>query len=287
MEGPVMRKKLAVGLALGVLLTGCVGDLIRGPNESGINALSPPQRALMEKALAGVAPSRTERSEFFFVGVAGWASEDVFLNEARAAADLFRRRFGADGHIMLLANNPRTATTLPLASVSNLRVALAEVATKMGAEDILFLYVTSHGRRAKISLRNGAMNLRDLGAGALRRMLDSAGIKNRVLALSACYSGSFIDALRSDNTLIMTAAASDRVSFGCGHDGTFTYFGQALIGEALEKEGSFYRAFATAVRSIENRELVNGFKPSRPQFFMGKAIGPVLNRIERRLRRRR
>jgi hypothetical protein len=85
----------------------------------------------------------------------------------------------------------------------------------------------------------------------------------------------------------MTAAAVNRVSFGCGHDGTFTYFGQALIGEALEHETSFLHAFEAAVRSIEARETEEGLKPSRPQLFMGGAIGPALERIERHLRENR
>jgi hypothetical protein len=278
-----MLKSLAIALVLALLSTASFGEEKRVSSDSATKATDTGQPDLMAKALAGVAPGRTHLPEFFFVGFAGWASEDVFLNEARAAADLFRRRFGADGRILLLANNPRTANELPRASISNLRVAITAIAKKMGDEDILFLYLTSHGRPGKISVRNGGIKLRDLRAGSLRRILDNAAIKNRVLAISACYSGSFIAALRDENTLIMTAAASDRVSFGCGHDGTFTYFGQALIGEALENEGSFHRAFASAVRSIEIRERKNGFESSNPQFFMGRAIGPVLDRIERRL----
>ncbi len=50
---------------------------------------------------------------------------------------------------------------------------------------------------------------------------------------------------------------------------------------------SFHRAFESAVRSIENREKKEGQKPSRPQFFIGKAIGPVLERIERHLQENR
>ena len=278
-----MLKKFAIGLVLVSLLTVCA----QVPSDSDIKATSTHQRELMAKALAGVPPSRTDLPEFYFVGFAGWASEDVFLNEARAAADLFRRRFGADGHILLIANNTQTANKLPLASISTLRVAIANIAKKMGDEDILFLYLTSHGQRGKISVRYGTVDPPDLRPGQLRRILDNAGIKNRVVAISACFSGSFIEALRDENTLIMTAAASNRVSFGCGHDGTFTYFGQALIGEALEKEVSFRLAFEIAVRSIERREREKGYKPSKPQFFMGQAIGAVLDRIERDLQSKR
>jgi hypothetical protein len=258
-------------------------EAVREFDAEALGAIFDRQGALLRKALAGVAESRPGVPEFFFVGFAGEAGEDVFLNEARAAEDLFRRRFGAAGRTLVLANNLRTAKTLPMASVPTLGLALSGIARKMGPEDVLFLYVASHGRQGRISVRYGRANLPDLGGGELRRMLDEAGIGNRVLALSACYSGSLIAALRDAHTLIMTAAAHNRVSFGCGHDGPFTYFGRALIGEALERESSFPSAFRLARGAIEKREKAEGFRPSHPQIFVGGAILPALDAIGRRL----
>ena len=64
-------------------------------------------------------------------------------------------------------------------------------------------------------------------------MLDDAGIRNRVIVVSSCYSGTFVDALRDDDTLVMTASAKDRNSFGCSNEADFTYFGKAYFDEAL------------------------------------------------------
>jgi hypothetical protein len=259
-------------------------DAVRALDEEAIAAIFDRQKDLMERALAGVAKSRPGVPEFFFIGFAGQASEDVFLNEARAAEDLFRRRFGTAGRSLVLANNLRTANELPMATVSTLKIALGRVARKMGVEDVLILYVTSHGWRRRISVRYGRVKLPSLRARGLRRMLDEAGIKNRVVALSACYSGSFVPLLRNENTLIMTAAAHNRVSFGCGHDGTFTYFGQALIGDALERDTSFVRAFRRAEKAIRQREKTEGHKPSKPQYFQGPDIGAAIEAVQRRLR---
>ena len=259
------------------------GGEVPAPDEAALEALFDSQRGLMIKALSKIAPSSANVPEIFFVGFAGQASEDVFLNEALAAADLFRRRFGAKRRAMVLANNPKSAHELPFASVSNLGVALREIAGKMGEEDILFLYLTSHGQHKRLSVRYGRVDFPDLRPAHLRRILDEVGIKNRVLAISACYSGSFIEALKGGNTLVMTASASDRVSFGCGHDGTFTYFGKALIGDALENEISFTRAFEIAARSIEKQEKKEGLVPSKPQIHVGKSIGAVLQKIEQHL----
>lgn len=246
------------------------------------------QHALLSQAINDVAAGRAGVPEFYFVGFAGWASEDVFMNETRAAADLFQRRFGAKRRTLILVNNPDTIADVPLASVSNLRGAINAIARKMNRdEDILFLYVTSHGSPQSVAVRHGRLSLNDLRAKTLRRILDEAGIKNRVLAISACYSGTFIEPLRNENTLIMTASAADRTSFGCGHDGTFTYFGNALIGNAMEKEYSIASAFKIAVQWIEKREKQEGQVPSKPQIHVGKAIGPVLQRIEQHLRAHR
>ena len=40
----------------------------------------------------------------------------------------------------------------------------------------------------------------------LRAALDESGIRNRVIAVSACFSGGWIEPLATDSTLIMTAA---------------------------------------------------------------------------------
>ena len=75
------------------------------------------------------------------------------------------------------------------------------------------------------------MQHNDLRAAELRSILDAAGIGWRVIVISACYSGSFVDELRSDRTLVITASRADRNSFGCSNEADMTYFGRALIDE--------------------------------------------------------
>src|ERR687897_3204640 len=68
---------------------------------------------------------------------------------------------------------------------------------------------------------------------ALRRMLDASVAKYRVVIISACYSGVFVPALADSRTLVITAAAADRPSFGCEDGATWTYFGEAFFNRAL------------------------------------------------------
>jgi Peptidase C13 family len=242
------------------------------------------QPELVAQSLKAVLPGRAGVTDLFFVGFAGYASEHVFLNEATSAANLLSKRFGAAGRAVLLANNRRTVDALPLASATNLRAMLAGVSEKMNVdEDILFLFLTSHGAPGRIAVNFWPLDLNQLTAAELKDMLDSAGIKWRVIVVSACYSGSFIDVLKDDNTLIMTASAADRASFGCGHDGAFTYFGDAYFGQALQYEPSFRRAFETAAALIDQRERAEGLTASLPQIHEGARIVDRLKIVEDRL----
>jgi hypothetical protein len=93
-----------------------------------------------------------------------------------------------------------------------------------------------------------------------------------VVVISACYSGGFIPLLQDDMTLVMTAARTDRVSFGCSEDNDFTYFGRALFAEALNETDDLQRAFELAKAKVAEREQADGFEASEPQIWPAKAV---------------
>ena len=111
-------------------------------------------------------------------------------------------------------------------------------------------------------------------------MLDKAGITWRVLVVSASYSGSMIDTLADDHTLVITAAAADKTSFGCSDENDWTYFGDAYINTALRDDRSFIAAFERARSIIEAREQEERLTPSAPQIYVGAAIGAKLEELE-------
>jgi hypothetical protein len=118
-------------------------------------------------------------------------------------------------------------------------------------------------------------------------MLDDAGIKWRIIVVSACYSGGFISALKDDYTLIMTASDADRTSFGCGSKSDATYFGDALFQHALRFEDSFVKAFQNAKQRIAEREHAEHRRPSEPQLYVGTEMAAKLPQLEAELRARR
>ena len=101
--------------------------------------------------------------------------------------------------------------------------------------------------------------------------------------ISACYSGGFIEPLKSDTTLVITAADAQHTSFGCGSESDFTYFGKAYFDQALRKRPSFIAAFDDARRIIEARERGEGKMPSNPQMYVGKAMKEKLAGFEAQL----
>jgi hypothetical protein len=144
---------------------------------------------------------------------------------------------------------------------------------------VLFLFLTSHGAPDLLAVSFPPHRLLNLTPRQLRAMLDAAAIRWRVIVVSACYSGSFIDALKDARTLVITAAARDRSSFGCSSENDFTYFGDAYFNQALRHGGSFIAAFALARRLIAAREAREGLKPSRPQIYVGAQIRAKLDEL--------
>ncbi len=232
------------------------------------------QGDLIKQATDILLPERAGQSDLYFLGLAGYADEDVFMNEAMLAKELFDERFDTRDRSLLLINNRKTVKDLPLANAHNLESAVQAMAEVMNtAEDILFLVLTSHGSEDhKLSIDYYPLEMNDISPIKIKTALDNANIKWRVIVISACYSGGFIAPLIDDNTLIMTASGKDRKSFGCGHDGDYTYFGDALFGKALKQEHNFSTAFYTAKKDIEAREAEESLEASMPQIRIGKDI---------------
>ncbi len=243
------------------------------------------QPELLQSAARGLRASSPGVTDLYFLGFASYASQDVFKKETLYAKDLLDSRFGTRGRSLVMINHADTAGSLPLASGANLRRALKMIGRRMNAqEDVLFVYLTSHGSEKRgLAAQFWPLALNDIPAEKLKAYLDEAGIKWRVLLVSACYSGNFVEVLKNDFTLVMTAAAADKQSFGCSNANDFTYFGEAVFKDALNRKRTFIPAFQNAIAAINQREASEKLDPSKPQLFIGAKIGAKLAAIERNL----
>ena len=148
-------------------------------------------------------------------------------------------------------------------------------------EDVLFLTLSSHGDQDIVQLSNPPLEMDNLEAAWLREALDASGIRWRVIVVSSCYSGSFIDELSSPTTVVITASAADKMSFGCTNSAEMTYFGQAFFAESLRENTSFEAAFKAASLRVGEREGFMGFEPSEPQMIVGSLMKTALPAFER------
>ena len=234
---------------------------------------------LVAKQVTALPRQRSGIPDLYVIGVAGDGTQDVFRNEAIHLDSLMRQRFHARGTLSLVSHHQSVgATPRPLASYDNLYDAVMGTAKRMDRrEDILLLYLTMHGTpEHELALYFPPYMDDVLTPDDLAYILDKAGIRNRVIVISACYSGGFIKRLQGDDTLLMTAARSDRPSFGCDSDSTATYFGRAWLVEGLNRGTDFTGAFRYAEGRIADWETAEDFEPSHPQISEGKAIQATL-----------
>jgi hypothetical protein len=243
------------------------------------------QPELLLAAEEKLQPGRPGVEDLYFVGFAPYASQDVFKKETLAISKLLDERFDTAGRSILLISHPSLADEFPIATLTSLREALDAVAERIDPqEDVVLLHLTSHGSEThELSVEFRGLELQAIRPEDLRSALDDAGIKWRIVVVSACYSGGFIEALKDEHTMVVTASDAKHTSFGCGNDFDFTYFSKAYYDDALRKMYSFEQAFALAKESIRQRELKEGLEPSNPQMYMGAAMKQKLSTLEQRL----
>jgi hypothetical protein len=238
----------------------------------------------LDAALAALAPQRKGVVDAYVVSVA-LDSDPVFAREAREAGKVLGRRYDAAGRTLVLAGRPgRGANDLPNGSLESLTLALARVAELMDkSEDVLILYTTSHGAPVGIAYHDGDQGYGILAPKRLAALLDELGIHRRVLLLSACYAGVFVPMLADPDTALVTAASSQRTSFGCRAENDWTFFGDALINHALRKPQGLEAAASEARDTISRWEVANQLPASNPQVAIGDGVAAWLGPLEARM----
>jgi hypothetical protein len=240
------------------------------------------QSAKIDEALAAIGPANSAAPQSFFLGFAGVGDQKVFAQEVGLASRVLSERYGMEGRRLSLLNDERDMTRAPLATVSGLRYALQGLAKRMNLErDVLFLAISSHGAKdPAIAVENADLPLDELTDEDLADALDDAKIKWRVIIISACYAGGFIEALKDPRTIVITAAAADRTSFGCSNDADLTYFGEAFYRDALPEARSLRDAFDKAETAIATREQREKVEASKPQAFFGAELEAKLTAMK-------
>jgi Peptidase C13 family len=243
------------------------------------------QKNLIDRRIREMKPGKLGTVDMFVLGFAGDGTQDVFLHELEYAQKSLNERYATQNRSLLFVNNLRSTHKYPLATLENLQRGLKSIAGKMNIrEDVLLLFATSHGSPDRtLSVQLPAFQMNALSANHIRSALDASGITNRIIIISACYSGGFIPVLENENTAIWTASAFNRTSFGCSNDRKLTYFGDAFFQQSLPKAASLEDAFDKSMTLIADWERRDSLEHSQPMSSIGTQIRPLLVSIERKI----
>jgi len=90
----------------------------------------------------------------------------------------------------------------------------------------------------------------------------------------------FADALRGDDTLVITASDAVHSSFGCDDERDLTYFGEAFLKDSVPTTKTMEDAFRKAATLVRQRETQEGKTPSNPQMSIGANMREKLHGLE-------
>lgn len=250
------------------------------------------QPLLLATRLAEVKPQRPGVIDLYSITFAPYSEEDVFHNETAMVTEVMAKRFDAAGRTLQLVNHNDTVEELPWATPLNLKRAIFAIAQRMDKnEDILFMHLSSHGASdGKLAASFPPMTVEEVTPEELKTWLDEAGIKHRVISISACFAGNWVAPLANNDSLVMTASDADHTSYGCGRKSPLTFFGRAMYDEQLRDQTlSFETAHAAARIVIKKREdeagKADGY--SNPQIQMGDAMRLHLALLQERLQKQK
>ena len=204
----------------------------RYPNPASEPVLAA-QQSLLDDALAALEDARSGQPDLYFIGFAGDAHDDAYRADVIAAQKAMDERWDTRGRSIALVNAPATLLALPMATVTHLRETLKEVAAAINPDDdVVMLYLTGPtDKDGNLGVAMPPLELAQLSPSTLRSLLDEAGIRWRVVVVSACNSEGFVDALEDVETLVIAAGGAS--ADGCRHGAASTALGDALFGDTL------------------------------------------------------
>lgn len=200
---------------------------------------------------------------------AGDASIPVFDNAIEYFRDLLSAPGVPDRRESLLSARRQRPADEELSALSTLEARIQTMHPAPGSSCLVFL--TSHGAEGEglwLAATRGMLTPAELD-----QSLDvGCGAAPTVVIVSSCYSGQFaVPPMTRPNRIVLTAARSDRTSFGCGAGFTFTYFDECLLG-SLPNAANWEQVYARTRGCVAQREHQIGAVASEPQAYFGDAV---------------
>lgn len=260
--------RIVIVLIAAFALAACATSPYSSENKAKSDALLAQQVVQAQATLAEFATPR-----LLFVGVAIDDRSTAFRNDVQLAEQV---ALAIDPHAVVfkLANPaPLQDADWPYATRENIQQVLQTLGALARPQDKLMLLLSSHGAPGLLAVHAGHKPLGVVGASDLAQWLQPLQKQPTLLLVSACFSGSLLDALQQPTRMIFTAAAKDRVSFGCQSQSDNTYFIKELLRQPGLLNLSVREAMQQAQRGVAALEEAQHLKPpSMPQQHYGKDV---------------
>ena len=226
------------------------------------------QEFMMDRALDSLDDERPAVTDLYFVGFAPDAAHPGFVADVDNAQRAMDERWNTSGRSVVLVNSPLTVAERPFASVTHLRKVLLEIGDIIDPdEDVVMIYLAGSSRDDhSLTATNPPLELVALSAQGLRQLLDAAGIRWRIVVVSTCQAGAWIEALKDDETMVIASSGSEVRGADCMGGLASSAFGDAFFGNAMRRNDDIAHAFDAARRELTDR------RAAEPTMAVGPAI---------------
>lgn len=226
--------------------------------------------AIKEKNQAAAKAITGPRLWYAGFGLEG--SSKAFAGDVKLTADRLKALY--PDLISYVAYNDQTVEQMqvPLATLTGIENTTFEIGKLANPQDMAVIMMSSHGNEHILGLKLDGEYYGPITDNYLEINLRKLKQMPTLIIISACHSGSMIPRLKAENRIILTAAAADKVSYGCQPLSENTFFIDALMGKAPDPSMSLNQLFVKLKDDIAAREKKEKLAPSEPQMFVGEKM---------------
>ena len=222
----------------------------------------------------------TNSKVIIYTGISLWGNEKWSMGDAKNLSSALKSYYSDHYFQEFIFSNDEIdnlPVLYPSAMFDLIHRHFNRIKNLTSIDDLVVIGFFSHGQEGALPLRLGE-NIGNKGqpngvmfSNNIKEFLYPLKDTNVLLIISACYSGSFIQPLKSSNIVIATASSSDKTSKGCRPLSTGTFFVNNLLATIKKEKINSQHSIISVLH--ENRKVINikekWKEKSLPQVFVG------------------
>ena len=234
----------------------------------------------LRQSLLKVVDQDPSRIDLYFLGIVGDGRQDIFRRDAQLVRDVFDERYQTQQRSAMLVNSRFKNNDAPLATKHSIAASLQEIAAKMDSEqDVLFILLSGlSSENNMFYLEQPGFDLEDISGDELGSLIKNLPVKNKIIMVSSCFSGSFVKSFKDDNTIIVVTSAADKRLFDCGGYRQNTRFIKSFFEQHFVESNNIAKAFEATRNELAELEKELGYEASEPLIFRPKAMEKLMDR---------